>query len=180
MPLIQKLAGAFLGVVILVIVAGFLLPSKVHVERSLLIDAPPEEIYALISDFGAWGDWSPWAELDPDASMQITGSGLGQKMVWSSQSPQVGSGTQEITGLDAPDYLETHLDFGANGEADAAFRLIPEGEKTQVIWSLDTDMREGVPLLKQPVNTYLGLLMDSMVGQDYETGLTNLKALVES
>jgi uncharacterized protein YndB with AHSA1/START domain len=180
MALLQKLAGAFLGVVLLIIGAGFLLPSDVHVERSRLIDAPPEKIFALISDFEEWGSWSPWAELDPDASMQITGSGMGQKMAWSSDNPQVGSGSQEITRLNAPDYLQTHLDFGPNGEADAAFQLIPVGDKTQVVWSLDADMREGVPFLKQPVNTYLGMLMDSMVGQDYETGLANLQALAES
>jgi len=30
-----------------------------------------------------------------------------------------------------------------------------------------------------PVNRYFGLLMDRMVGPDFEGGLTNLKALAE-
>jgi hypothetical protein len=38
-------------------------------------------------------------------------------MTWSSDNPQVGSGTQEVTRLNAPDYWQTHLDFGPNGES---------------------------------------------------------------
>lgn len=49
-----------------------------------------------------------------------------------------------------------------------------------MVWSLDSDMREGVPLLMQPISTYFGFLMDGMIGPDYETGLQNLKALAES
>jgi hypothetical protein len=41
-------------------------------------------------------------------------------------------------------------------------------------------MREGKPLMKQPINTYIGLFMDSMLGKNYEAGLANLKAVVES
>jgi hypothetical protein len=40
-------------------------------------------------------------------------------------------------------------------------------------------MRAGVPTLLQPISTYFGFLMDGMIGQDYEAGLANLKALVE-
>lgn len=180
MSLLIKIFGALLGIVALAIGAGLLLPSTVHVERDILINAPPEQVFALISDFNAWDVWSPWAKMDPNADMHIAGSGIGQTMTWASNDPQVGSGSQAIVNLEAPKTLTTHLDFGDNGRADATFDLIPEAGQTRVVWSLDTDMREGVPLLKQPISTYFGFAMDSMVGKDYEIGLQNLKAVLES
>ncbi len=179
MSLIKKLIGVVLALVALVIAGGYLLPSNVHVERAILVNAPPEQVYALISDFNAWDAWSPWAKLDPNAEMTVSGSGMGQTMSWDSENPQVGHGIQSIVAMDAPSLFKTHLEMGDMGRADAAFTLQPEADQTRVVWSLDTDMREGVPVLKQPINTYFGFLMDSMLGNDYETGLRNLKHLVE-
>ncbi|MEL6380949.1 MAG: SRPBCC family protein [Cyanobacteria bacterium J06626_18] len=180
MSLLKKVVGTLIGLVVLVVTAGFLLPSNVHVERDLLMNAEPSEVFAWVRDFHAWDAWSPWAQMDPDAALQITGTGLGQTMTWSSENPQVGQGSQTIVNLDAPNLLKTHLDFGNQGVADATFRLVPEDGKTRVVWSLDTDSREGMPLWQQPVSTYFGFAMDAMIGKDYEAGLQNLKALAES
>ena len=111
--------------------------------------------------------------------MTITGSGIGQKMAWASENPQVGNGTQEIVEIESPRHLKTQLEFDGQGVANATFDLTPENGATRVIWSLDTDMRKGISVWMQPINTYLGFLMDSMVGKDYEQGLKNLKDVVE-
>jgi hypothetical protein len=179
MSLVAKIAAVLMGALALVVGAGFVLPSQVHVERDVVINAPSAEIFPLVSDFNAWEAWSPWADQDPDARMTVTGAGLGQTMTWSSEKPEVGTGSQQITAMQAPNYVKTHLDFGSQGMADAAFTLIPENGKTRVVWSLDTDMREGVPLLQQPVSTYFGFFMDGMIGKDYEVGLQRIKQLAE-
>ncbi|MGD1908463.1 MAG: SRPBCC family protein [Leptolyngbyaceae cyanobacterium] len=180
MTFLKKSIGVLVGLIVFIVGAGFILPSQVHVERGITIDASTEQVYDLVSNFQNWEGWSPWANLDPDAEMTITGSGLGQTMTWASEDPQVGQGSQAIVDLEPPYRIKTHLDFGAQGMADAAFDLTPTDEGTHVVWSLDTDMREGVPFLQQPISTYFGFLMDGMVGTDYETGLQNLKALAES
>lgn len=180
MSLVKKLVGGLLGVIVAAIALGFVLPSGVHVEREAVIDAQPETVFQYVSDFDRWEAWSPWAQKDPDAAMTVTGSGLGQTMVWHSENPEVGAGSQEIIELSDPDKVKTHLEFGDRGRADATFQLVPENGKTHVFWSLDTDMRDGVPVLQQPLSTYMGFLMDSMVGKDYEAGLANLKSVVES
>jgi uncharacterized protein YndB with AHSA1/START domain len=178
-----KTMTAFVLFVLLVVAGaitiGFFLPSQVHVERKTLINAPPEQVFAQISDFNAWNAWSPWAKLDPNAKMTIQGAGLGQTMTWQSENPKVGNGSQKITQLDSPRQLTTQLDFGEMGVSEASFILEPADHKTLVTWTMDTDMRKGVPLIKQPINTYFGFLMDSMLGKTYEEGLANLKAVVE-
>lgn len=166
---------------------GFALPSTAHVERNITIDAPPADVYALISDFNQWDQWSSWAKLDPEAQVTISGTGLGQTMVWASDNPQVGHGQQEIIELEGDRHLKTHLEFEGQGVADATFELTPivtetddlETNGTQVVWSLDSPVGEDTPLVLKPLNNYVGLLLDFMVGKEYETGLANLKAIAE-
>ena len=149
-------------------------------ERRLLISAPPTEIVPKVSDLNQWEDWSPWAKMDPNAEIAISGAGVGQTMEWHSEDPDVGNGTQEIIDLESPSYVSTHLDFGDQGMADATLKLTPQDDGTLVSWTLDSDMRAGVPTVMQPISTYFGFLMDSMIGKDYEQGLSNLKVLAES
>ncbi len=76
MSILGKTIGLFIGVVVLIFGIGFLFPTQIHVERATTIQAPPDAVFALISDLNTWDQWSPWAELDPEANMTITGAGL--------------------------------------------------------------------------------------------------------
>lgn len=179
MAIFRKAIGGLVGLILVVVLGGLALPSQVHVERNILINAPPTDIFSVVSDLTAWSSWSPWAKMDPDMLLTIEGEGIGQTMHWQSEDPMVGMGTQVITALDTPSYVQTHLNFDQQGIADAAFQLTPQENGTLVAWSLDTDMRAGVPLLMQPISSYLRFVLDSAVGQDYEAGLANLKTLIE-
>ena len=99
MSKLTKILAAISGLLLLTYAIGFALPQTVHVERSLVMDAPAEAVFAEISDFRNWDAWSPWAELDPDAELTITGAEVGQTMVWVSETPQVGRGSQIITAI---------------------------------------------------------------------------------
>jgi len=163
------------GVLILAIIAGaYLVPSDVHVERTVAINAPPEAIFPYINDYRAFNQWSPWADRDPDAVYEFSGppAGVGATMSWSGND-QVGTGTQQITASTFPSHLETSLDFDDQGVATAFFDLTPTDEGTDVTWGFDTDMG------MNPIARYMGLMMDSWVGADYEQGLMNLRDLVE-
>ncbi|MEL7490427.1 MAG: SRPBCC family protein [Pseudomonadota bacterium] len=176
-----QLILTLLAILILaVLVLGYLWPDKVHVERETVINAPPEKIFGLISDFVEWDKWSPWAKLDPDAKYEFSGDGVGQRMAWSSEKREVGSGSQEIIAMQPPRQLVTALDFGEMGGARATFDIAAMGEASKVVWALDTNMREGVPTLKQPMATFFGFFMDKMIGKSYEEGLANLKEVAEA
>ena len=60
------------------------------------------------------------------------------------------------------------------------FELEAENSVTRVIWSLDSNMSGQTPLLLKPITNYFAVMMDSMVGPQYETGLSRLKNLVEN
>jgi len=167
----------FIGLVVIAALAvggAFLLPQKVHVERSTVIAAAPDEIYAVVSDLTRAREWGPWYKRDPNMQVSVDGppNAVGGKLSWKSETQ--GSGTQEIVELVENKSVKTKLDFGDQGTATAAIDLNVVEGGTNVTWSMDTDTG------MNPVMRYMGLMFDSWVGKDYEEGLANLKALVEA
>lgn len=178
--MIGKILGGLAAIVVIVIALGFVLPDRAELQREVVIDAPQEEVFALISDFNEWDKWSPWAKIDPDAEFSLSGEGVGQKMSWKSDHPDVGNGSQEIGALEAPNKMTTLLDFGEMGRASAHFTLSPaDNGGTKVVWSFESNMREGVPMHMKPMSTYMGFFMETFLGPAYEEGLANLKSVAE-
>ena len=164
-----------LAAIALIIVGGsFLLPAQAVVARSVDIDAPPEKVFAIVGDLRRFEEFSPWAELDPNIKYAFEGaeSGLGQTMLWTSDHPDVGSGSQKITEYDPPTYLEMDLDFGMMGKSVAAWDLVPSDAGTRATWRFRSDLK-GIPA------KWFGLMFDRWIGADYERGLAKLKSVAE-
>jgi len=152
------------------------LPRNVMVSRSVVIDAPPAIVWSYVSDLRRFNDWSAWARIDPEGTEYVFEGpeiGVGQIMRWSSAHENVGSGTQEVTAIDPGRSIETSLDFGEMGTAEANLTLTPNNGSTEVTWGFRTDL--GI----NPVARWFGLFFDRWVGNDYEKGLANLKKLAE-
>lgn len=176
MKMLKRILLFVAGLVVLLAVIGLLLPAQSHVERSVVIDASVETVFPLVNNFHEFNRWSPWAKRDPDTQYRYEGpdSGVGAKVIWASDNPQVGAGSQEIVESEPNSRVATALDFGDMGGAQAAFTLEPKGRGVRVTWMFDVE--HGM----NPVNRYFGLMMNMWVGADYEAGLANLKALAES
>jgi effector-binding domain-containing protein/uncharacterized membrane protein len=166
-------------VILLAVLAGvgMLLPRQVHVERQITIDAPRATVYALVDGYKQFNKWSPWLEKDPNAKYSVEGPdfGVGAKQSWSGDPKTVGTGSQEITAVKPNERVTWKLVFAdQNDPAIGYMNLSPANTGTQVTWGLDCDMGRG------PVGRYFGLVMDKMVGPDFESGLAKLKNLAES
>jgi len=172
---------AVIGVVAVVAIAAILIyaatrPDTFRVERRASIKAPPEAIFPLISDFGAWPRWSPWEKMDPEMRRSRSGpaAGKGSVYAWEGNS-KVGQGRMEILDAPAPSRVIIKLDFLRPFEAHnvAEFALAPQGDSTLVTWAM-----HGPNLF---IGKVMGLFcnMDKMIGKDFEAGLANLKALAE-
>jgi hypothetical protein len=164
--LLAVLAASVAGV-------GLMLPGSVHVERSAVIAAPPGQIFPYMNDLRKFNEWSPWARRDPQTKYAFTGPERGAGVVMTWQSEKLGVGRQQIVASEPDRRVETALDFGAMGTAQAGFTLAPEGAGTRVTWSLDSR------LPYNPLIRWMGLMLPRWIGADYEEGLARLKALVE-
>ena len=169
----KVLLGLAILIVVLVAVA-YVLPRRMHAERSVTIQASPAEVFAILNSYKRFNEWSPWAGKDPNAKYTYEGpeAGVGASMSWTGNS-DVGVGKQTITESKPDQLVKTHLAFG-DGDAEAAFTLSADGTGTKVTWSLDADMG------MNPIGRWFGLFFDGMIGKDYDQGLAKLKALLES
>ncbi len=175
MGALQRILFWFFGVIVVLVVISFFLPAKVHVERSASIAASPEIVFSYVNSLSEFNRWSPWSEIDPETEYEFSGpdAGVGSKMSWSSENNNVGSGTQEIVESVQNQHVATSLEFQGQGAGQARWVLTPAGEATEITWEFDTEMG------MNPVQRYFGLMMDNLIGAQYEQGLANLKALVE-
>jgi uncharacterized protein YndB with AHSA1/START domain len=171
-----KIAVSVLVVIAAILVFAATKPSVVRVQRSRSIQAPPDKIFALISDFRNWSRWAPQDRDDPTMRRTYSGSenGVGAISDWNSTG-SAGKGRMEITESVAPRKISIKVDFVKPFAAHNIneFELEPDGTSTKITWSM------------QGTNVYLMKLMsifvnlDRMMGKHFETGLDNLKTASE-
>ena len=147
-----------------------------HVQRSVSVKAPPEAIFPLISDFHRWSSWSPYEKRDPAMKRTYGGAAQGKGAVYEWQGDsEVGQGRMEITDTSDPSRITIKLDFikPFEGHNVAEFALVPQGGVTNVTWSMDGPS----PYIGKLIGVFVN--MDRMIGNDFEAGLANLKAIAE-
>ena len=159
-------------------VGFFILPAEREVSRSIEIDRPAKMVFKTINSMHTFNDWSPWAQIDPETIYEFTGpeTGVGSKMSWKSDNKNVGTGTQEIVESHPNKMIRTQL-FFSGYEDTASYATLNLNEKngsTTVQWVYNTDFGDNV------VMRYMGIMIEKMLGTQYETGLQNLKTLVEA
>ncbi|MBK0403036.1 SRPBCC family protein [Adhaeribacter sp. BT258] len=179
MKLLKKLGLGFLGLIALLIAVSFLLPGKVHVERSLVMKAKAETTFNQVNNLKNWEKWSPWHQMDPNIQLTYEGpeAGVGAKYSWTSN--EVGNGALTIAESQANQTIKTAMDFGNMGTSYAMYKFEPVEDGTKVTWSMDSDCAD-MPWTWYVPSKYMGLFMDDMLGKDFEKGLNNLKIVVEN
>ena len=170
-----------IAVILAVIIAAILIlaatkPATLRVQRAISINAPPERIFSLISDFHQWLSWSPYEQKDPAMKRTYSGAerGSGAVYAWDGDK-NVGSGRMEILETSAPQKIVIKLDFFTpfEGHNTAEFTMLPQGDGTHVTWVMHGPARFVTRLIQVFIN------LDKMIGKDFEAGLANLKTLTE-
>ena len=92
MTVLKRVIIGLVTLIVLLGVIAFLLPRQVHVERSIVINAPQAELFEALNSFKRFNEFSPWAALDPTTQYSYEGpeSGVGAKMSWVSGSEDAG------------------------------------------------------------------------------------------
>ncbi len=169
-----RIAGGLVLVVFLVAAGGFFVPSLYHVERSLLIAAPPQRIYPFVATPRRWQEWSMWNRRDPAMAMTFFGPSEGVGAGWSWNSKTEGQGRMTFVTADPLRGFTYTLYFpDVEATSTGEIRMTPEGAGTRVTWTNTGDLG------KNPLMHYMALAMDRMVGPDFDAGLANLKTLAE-
>ena len=170
-----------IAVILAVAIAAVLIlaatkPTTLRVQRSVSINAPPERIFSLISDFHQWVTWSPYEQKDPAMKRTYSGTERGRGAVYAWDGDKnVGSGRMEILDVSAPSKIVIKLDFFKpfEGHNTAEFTMLPQGDVTNLTWT----MHGPAIFMSKVMQVFINL--DHMIGRDFEAGLANLKKLAE-
>ncbi len=143
---------------------------KFQVRKSILIAAPPEQVYATLRDFRRWPEWSPWLITEPET--ELTYSADGTRYAWNGKV--TGSGEVAVVREDAPRSFDCRLTFLKPWKSvnSTAFHLTPKDGGTEVTWSMEGSL----PIFM----FWMKSMMTAFVGSDYQRGLMMLQSLMET
>jgi uncharacterized protein YndB with AHSA1/START domain len=171
---VLKILGIVSGVLALIVLLGVLfLPVEASLQRSIVIDAPAEKVFQELNTYKTFNQWSPWYEKDTNAQYVHVGpeSGVGASVSW--KSAEVGNGSQQIIAAEENKRVRQELRFEGFDDPSFSEFILEEVEGgTRITWTYESEMRG---LWK-----WMGLMMESFLGPDYERGLEKLKAYVEA
>jgi uncharacterized protein YndB with AHSA1/START domain len=174
--MVLKLLLGVMFVVAAVLVVAATKPATFHIEKSVMIQAPPEKVFTLIEDFHNWPEWA--AQDREDATMQRTyggaATGLGAVSDWASKG-SAGAGRMMITAAMVPSKVDVVVDWKRPFKVRNThqFTLTPIGDNTRVTW-----VAEGTNLYMMKVmEVFVGV--NGLMGRHFEAGLENLKKVAE-
>lgn len=175
--MLQLILIVLIIAIILFLIVAALQPNEFSISRIGTILASPASIFPHVNNLHNWDAWSPWARLDPNTKNSFEGptEGADAKMNWAGNN-KVGVGSMTIIESRPNDFIQFKLEFLKPMRATniAEFNFNPEGDQTTVTWTMTG------------TNNFMGKVMslimncDKMVGGQFEQGLANLKALVET
>lgn len=178
------LGGVIVLAIAVVLVLAAMKPDTFTVERSITINAPSAKIIPLVTNFRDWVLWSPYEKPDPDMKRTYGNEtapiymGINSTYEWEGDS-NVGQGRMRIAevklGKDETDIL-IKLDFIKPFEAhnDATFKFVATSPTTtEVTWTMTG------PVTFFPKIMHVLIDMDKMIGDQFQQGLIDLKALAE-
>ena len=169
------------GITAVLLIGGIVIlaatrPDHFRVQRSASIQAPPEKIFPLINDLRSFNTWNPFEKKDPNVKGSYSGAASGKGAAYAFDGNRdVGRGSIEIVDSVPASEVRMSLHMLAPMEARnvVEFSLKPDGQATRVTWAMQGEM----PLVAKIFGIFCD--MDGMIGKEFESGLANLKAIVE-
>ena len=175
MKTFKKIIIWILVIILVLVVIGFLLPKNYKVVRSVSIKSNPDLIYDLTGNFNKWKVWVPWTKaLDSTVRFEMTGKEGEVGATWKWDGKIMGNGQMTATEFRKGELMAYDLEF-QHGKYKSKGKITIEktGDSCKVTWTDEGDLGYN------PISRYFGLMMDKMMGPDFEKGLKKLKTVCE-
>ena len=171
--MMKLLAAVAVGAVALVATRD----ENYRVERSVSVQATPEKVFAVLSDFRQFEHWSPWEKHDSAMQKEFSGEPgeVGSSYSWSGNK-KVGQGQMTVVDVQPNQGVDLRLEFFKPFASicTARWAVATEGDHTIVTWTMrgknSTFMNKLFALL---------LNVPKMLARDFDAGLARLKTHCE-
>jgi uncharacterized protein YndB with AHSA1/START domain len=166
------------GIIALLLIVALFVKKDYSVEREIVINRPKAQVFEYIKYVKNQDKFSKWNMIDPNMRKTYKGTDgtVGFVYSWDSDNKEAGKGEQEIVKMTDGERVDYALHFikPFEGKANSYIttEAVTEGA-TKVKWGLSSKMPYPMNLVRLFMN------IEDMLGKDIDTGLTNLKVLLE-
>lgn len=166
-----------LGIIAALLLAGLVIPKGIKATKEVVINKPVSEVFNYVKYLKNQDNYSKWGSLDPAMKKNYTGTDgtVGFVSAWEGNK-KVGQGEQEITGMEEGRKIDFELRFIKPFKSLAKAKMTTDAVdsgSTRVTWGFESNMNYPMNVMKLFMN------MEKAVGNDFSTGLGNLKKILE-
>jgi len=173
--MLKKILIGIVGLAVVLLSIGFVLPGKIEVSKSISINAPAGYAFEEINNLENNPKWSYWNNLYKDNMTVAYGdikSGVGAISSW--DGSESGPGKMTITESIPDKSIKMDLDFMEQGTAKSWYTFEPDGEGTKITTGFSTDMG------MNPIGRWMGVFMKPEMEKAFDYNLNKLKELAEA
>lgn len=169
---ILYIISALVALLVIVLIIALFLPSRYHIERTIVIPRPLSFVMDRVGDLHFYKQWNPWQRLEPDSPGEITGEPKtpGHSYAWNGK--KTGSGSLTLRHINHK-HIHFDLEFirpwKASANDDWHFEEWGTGE-TKVTWQNSGD-------LPYPIARLISPIFRKMLEKQFTEGLKNLQEL---
>lgn len=178
MKIIKKILLFIVLLIALVLIAALFIKKDYTVVREVIINKQKQEVFNYIKSLKNQDNYSKWAKMDVNAKKEYSGTDgtVGFVSAWDSQNDHVGKGSQTIKKITEGERIDIDLKFLKPFESNALAYMTTDSvaaNQTKVKWGFEGSMPYPMNIMKLVMN------MEKMIGDDLQTGLDNLKTVLE-
>jgi effector-binding domain-containing protein len=140
---------------------------KFHLNESIVIEKPIDEVYKYVRDFKKWPEWSPWMVCEPDAEVKAED----KYNYWNGEL--IGEGEMKLVDEKKSSLLRYDLTFLKpwKSESKTWFEFEEVDGGTKVTWFMDSSLPFFLFWMKK--------MMTALIKKDYKRGLMMMKDMLE-
>lgn len=164
-----------LGIIVAILVVAAVMPGKYVIEKHIVINKQPAEVFSKVADFNFYREWNPWQKSEPGAKYKISGTPatVGHRYDW--EGRKIGSGSLTVKSLTPNSKIDLDLEFIKPWKSKAFDNWIfedLENGTTKVTW------HNSGPL-PYPTARLMGPVISKNLSTQFVQGLNSLKEMCE-
>jgi len=161
-----------------VVIAGYFMSPIQSIERSIEVEAYPEDVFPFLNNLKTYSQWSPLHAQIADAQIIYGGAdeGIGQTMAWQGSAGSYSFGSQEITQSQPGEFVQVKVSLSGQ-EAITTHAILPlaNGDGVTVLTKSEIELG-GFPYLER-VRTKL---RQAWFDDQFDQSLMRLKTVSET
>lgn len=171
--MVKKILVVIAGLIVLLLLVGFVLPAKLEVSKSVAINAPANAVFEEINDLERWEKWQYWNTLDPEMKITYGDKKVGSGASYTWDGPVLEQGSMLITESIPNKSVALSMEFGGN-PASGFYSLEPEGENTKLSFNFTAD--QGM----NPIGRWINIFMKGEIEKSFDYAGEKIKGIAEA